>query len=337
MKQVIVRQFGGPEVLEVEDAPTPSPASGQVLVRLTSIGLNHADLMGRRGEYKLSTGEPPFTPGLEGGGIIEAVGEGTDSLRVGDRVTLTPDARSAVAGTYRSHVAVPAEQAMRVPGVIPDGQLGALWLAYLTAWGCLAWKQNLAPGATVALPAASSSVALAAAQIVRHLGGTAIGLTSSPEKADRLAALDTAAFDHLVVTHEPGGAMKPWRRELRRIAPGGIDVFFDPVASGAYLENEIKCLAPYGTIWVYGLLGDIGPVGVTPLIRKHAAIRGWVLGELVDAGDQAWGPGCGAILDGFAEGIYRQHIAATFRLAEIRRAHIEMEKGDHIGKFVLVP
>lgn len=346
MKRVVVRRFGGPEVLEVEEVPTPEPGPGDVRVRLTSIGMNHAELMGRRGEYKLTTGEPPFVPGLEGGGVIDAVGDGVDAGRVGQRVALSPDAPRAGAGgrggTYQSHYVLPADRALPAPDAIPDDQLGALWLPYLTAWGALIWKQGLRPGQIVALPAASSSVALAAAQVARQARCVTIGLTTSPQKVEAIRALPTAAFDHLVVTHGPDRAMRPWHRDVRAIVTerkhpsGGVDVFFDPVAAGAYLDTEIRCLGQGGTVWVYGLLGEPGPVDVTPLIRKWGAIRGWVNGEIL-ADEAAWRAACDAILAGFASGAFRQHVAATYRLDDVRRAHEEMETGKHIGKLVLVP
>jgi NADPH2:quinone reductase len=342
MRQVVVRRFGGVEVLEVEEVATPTPGAGEVLVRLTSIGVNHADLMARRGEYKIASGEPPFCPGLEGGGVIEAVGDGVDAGRVGERVALSPDAprQSAsgggLGGTYRSHYVVPADRALVAPDAVPDEQLGALWLTYLTAWGCLVWRQNLKPGQVVALPAASSGVGLAAAQVVRQAGGVTVGLTTGDAKAEALRGLDTAAFDHVVVTHHADGSMRPWHKDMRAIARGGVDVFFDPVAAGEYLNTEIKCLAQRGTVWVYGLLGEPGVVDVTPLIRKWASIRGWVLGELV-ADEQAWRSGCDAIFAGFEAGVFRQRVDRVFRLDAVREAHEYMERGRHIGKLVLQP
>lgn len=344
MKQVVVRRFGGPEVLEVVEAPTPEPEAGQVRVRLTSIGLNHAELMGRRGEYKLSTGDPPFVPGVEGGGVIEAVGPGVDSARVGERVVLGPTApRKGGGGTYTTHFVLPADLALPARDAIPDEQLGTLWLSYLTAWGCLIWRHNLTPGQLVALPAASSSVALAAAQVVKAAGGATIGLTSSEAKVERIRSLPTAAYDHLIATHDAERKMRPWHRDIRAIVnklkhpSGGVDVFFDPVAAGDYLNTEIKCLGQGGTIWIYGLLDEAGVVDVTPLIRKWGAIRGWVLGELFAAGDSAWRTGCETILRGFADGRFKQHIGGVYRLDDVRRAHEEMERGAHIGKLVLVP
>lgn len=275
--------------------------------------------------------------------MIEAVGPGVDPRRIGQRVVLGADAprdrRPAGGGTYRSHYVCDASQAIPAPDAVPDDQLGALWLAYLTAWGCLMWKQGLRPGQFVAIPAASSSVGLAAAQVVREAGAVPIGLTSTPEKLEALRRSSTAHFEHVLVTGRAGEAEAPaWHQELKRITAGrGVDVFFDPVAGGPYLQTEIRALAQHGTIWVYGLLGEPGVVDVSPLIRKHASIRGWLLGELIDAGGEALQRGYRHILDGFASGAYRQHVARTFRLEQVREAHAFMERGEHIGKLALVP
>lgn len=343
MISVVVDAFGGVGNMRVAEEPTPGPGPGQVRVRLTSIGLNHADLMARKGEYKLYSGEPPFTPGLEGGGVIEALGDGVTTRSVGQRVVLSADAprrrnRTSSGGTYRSHYLVMADQTLPAPDALADEALGAVWLPYLTAWGCLVWKQQVRAGQIVAVPAASSSVGLAAAQVARQQGATVIGMTTSPAKADLLRDLEEAAFDHLVVTRDADGNDADWYHELRKLTRGrGVDVFFDPVAAGAFLDTEIRSLANYGTIWIYGLLGHPDKVDVSPLIRKHASIRGWVLGEIMDAGPEVLERGEREILAALADGTYRLRVAATFPLADAARAHEEMERGRHIGKLVLVP
>lgn len=352
MKQVIVEQFGGPEVLKIVELPTPEPGPGMVRVRITSIGMNHAELMGRRGEYKLSTGDPPFTPGLEAGGVIDAVGKGVITPRVGDRVVLGPDvprlgvntaAGASVGGTYRTHYVCEASKVFPAPALLPHEQLGAVWLPYLTAWGCLVWKHRLHEKPQtrfVALPAASSSVALAAAQIVKHVSPRTqtIGLTTSADKVATLQAMPESKYDHLIVTRDDSGRDIDWRREVARLTGNdGVDVFFDPVGSGDYLNSEIRSLSMHGSIYVYGLLGKAGVVDVTPLMRKFASIHGWVLSELVMAGAAQFTPGCLHILEGFAQGVYRQKIGQTFRLDDVQAAHRAMETGRHIGKLVLVP
>lgn len=340
-QQIMVDAFGGFEQLKLVDVPTPQPGPGQVVVRLTSIGMNHADLMARRGEYRIASGDPPFTPGLEGGGMIEAVGQGVTTRQVGQRVVIgvdVPRPGMGSGGTYRSHYVCAAEGVVPAPQAVPDAQLGALWLTYLTAWSCLIWKQNISTGQYVGLPAASSGVALAAAQIVRAAGAIPIGLTTSQAKRDRIAALDTAAYEHILVTREPDGSDRKWYRDLKNLTAGkGVDVYFDPVAAGPHLEMEITSLAQHGTIWIYGLMGRPGVVDVTPLIRKRAAIRGWVLAEVIAAGPRVLEQGYQYILDGFSHGRFRQHIDRTFKLADVQEAHRVMEQGGHVGKLVLVP
>jgi NADPH:quinone reductase-like Zn-dependent oxidoreductase len=344
MLQITVPQFGGPEVLAIAELPTPEPAANEVRVALTSIGMNHADLMARAGDYKLSSGNPPFTPGIEGGGRIDAVGAGVQNLKVGDRVILSPDAprrmnaTGGMDGTYATHYIVPAAQVLAAPDPIPDEQLGAIWLSYLTAWGCLVWKQQLRPGQFVGLPAASSSVALAAAQFAREAGAIPIGLTTSAEKIDAIKALPESAYEHLVLTRAPDGSNARWHRDVLSLTEGhGIDVFFDPVAAGEYLNTEIRCLAEHGTIWVYGLLGKPDVVDVSPLIRKYASIRGWLLNELNENGGAAAREGCQHILEALAQRTYRQHIDKTFPLTDVREAHEYMSRGAHLGKLVLIP
>lgn len=346
MQVIVVNRYGGPEVLEHVALPTPEPGPMQVRVRVTSVGMNHADLMGRAGRYKASTGQVPFVPGLEAGGIIEAVGEHVDSARLGERIILAPSVPRAVegahGGTYRSHIVIDESLAMLAPDALPDEQLGAVWLAYLTAWGCLAWKDNLKPGAIVGIPAASSSVGLAAAQVVKALGGIAIGLTSSPDKADAIGQLGTQCFDHLVVTHDRDAqgnrVMRPWHRDMKAITEGkGVDVFFDPVAAGGYLSTEVRSLATGGRIYIYGLLGEPGPVDLSPMIIRGASLHGWVLDEIVRAGSAVWRSECNAILQHFIDGTFKQHLAKVYSFEAVRQAHADMAQGKHIGKLVLVP
>lgn len=344
MKCIVVNRFGGPEVLELVERPTPDPSPGQVRVRVTSIGLNHAELMGREGRYKASTGEPPFVPGIEAGGVIDAVGQGVPESRIGERVVLAPGLPRAAdgehGGTYRTYIVIDQSLALAAPDALPDEQLGAVWLPYLTAWGCLAWKDQLKAGATVGIPAASSSVGLAASQVVKALGGRAIGLTSSPGKAEALRELDSARFDNIVVTHDRDDqgqrVMRPWHRDIKQLTDGkGIDVYFDPVAAGEYLSAEVRSLARGGRIYIYGLLGQPGPVDLSPMIMRDAALHGWVLDEIVQAGDRVWREACEAILGRFADGTFTQHLAGTYSIDQVQQAHEEMEKGKHIGKLVL--
>jgi len=200
-KRVICKKFGGPEVLSLIKEEIPQLQSDEVLVKITSIGMNHAELMARRGEYKISSGEPPFTPGMEAGGIIEEIGEKVLDRKKGDRVVLSPGVtRHGLNGSYISHFICSASETLSVPNSIPNEAIGAIWLSFLTAWGCFSWKQNLQPGQTVLIPAASSSVGIAASQVVKALGGIAFGATSHPEKLNRLIDMKVCTFEHILTT-----------------------------------------------------------------------------------------------------------------------------------------
>ncbi|MGC1309265.1 MAG: zinc-binding dehydrogenase [Phormidesmis sp.] len=333
MKQVTVTAFGGIENLRLQAAPKPQPDPNEVVIDLISVGMNQADLMARRGEYRLSSGEPPYVPGIEGGGVISAIGANVKTRQVGQRVILTIDAPNGK-GTYRSQFVAPAEQTVPVPNGVADELIGALWLPFATAWGALAWRQQVQPGQIVLLPAASSSVAIAASQIVKQRGGITIGTTTSPNKVEALKNLPAAQYDHLVITTEDQA--QPWWRTVKKITQGkGVNVIFDPVAAGDFLNTEIRLLAQGGTLWVYGLLGQPGTVDVSPLIRKSAAIRGWLLNDLV--GRPAEVEVYRHILNQVAAGIYQMPIAGKFSLAQVREAQAEMEKGGHIGKYILIP
>ena len=340
LQKIVVNAFGGPERLECRSVTPLVPAQGEVVVDLKCVGLNQADLMARRGEYRLSSGDPPFTPGIEGGGLISALGVGVENRHIGQRVMLTIGA-PAGRGTYRSQFLALAEETIPVPDGISDELLGSLWLPFLTAWGALVWRQDVQPGQVVMLPAASSSVAIAASQIAKQHGCITIGTTSSPDKLQRLASLETAQYDHLVVTERTDPkkdnkiAKCPWWRTVKQITQGkGVDVIFDPIAAGDFLQTEIRLLASGGTIWVYGLLGKTGIVDVSPLIRKDAAIRGWLLNHL--AGTAAEQTGYQHILEQVNLGNYRLPIAGKFSLDQVREAHAEMALGRHIGKYIFV-
>lgn len=342
-KVIIAKAFGGPEQLECIETVPLVPRSGEVVIDLKCIGMNQADLMARRGEYRLSSGAPPFTPGIEGGGVISAVGEGVNNRHVGERVILTMGAPVGK-GTYRSQFLAKVEETLPLPKGISDELMGALWLPFLTAWGALVWRQGIQPGQVVMLPAASSSVAIAASQIAKQQGCITIGVTTSPEKVQALKQSEIAKYDYLLVTNKSTESKQidtvseaqPWWRLVKKITNGkGVDVILDPVAAGEFLNTEIRLLAQGGTLWVYGLLGQPDTVDVSPLIRKNAAIRGWLLNSL--AGTSAEHTGYQHILQQVSAGNYRLPIAGKFALHHAQQAQTEMEKGKHIGKYILQP
>lgn len=340
MKRVIVREFGslGQLVIEEREDPIPRPGTQEVVVRLTSIGMNHADLLTRKGHYKLASGEPPFVPGLEGGGYVHSIADGVTDRKVGQRVILglnAPTRPLALTGTYQTHYLTTVDKTVIAPNEIPDELLGVYWQPYITPWGCIVWKSPIKPGSSVLLSAASSSVALAASQVFKNLYSCRVfATTTSEEKLEKLRAMPEAQFDHVFLMDEK----LEWARQIKDLTDRkGVDVVFTSVTSGEFMDASIQLLARNGVVWLYGLLGYPGIVNLRPLIRKNASIRGWGLTELILRDSEGLNTAYEHVLKGVQIGIYKLPIGGIFSLEDAQRAHQEMEKGKHIGKFVLVP
>lgn len=336
MQQVVVKQFGDVEALELIEQPTPSPESDQILIQLTSIGMNHAELMQRAGYYKATSGDPPFTPGLEAGGIIQSVGRNVNTRHTGQRVILTLDAtrnENLGRGTYTSHYLTTPNYTLPAPDGIPDTHLGILWLPYLTAWGALIHRAQIKPTDFIMIPAASSSVAIAAAQIAKQIGAKILGTTTSPEKIELLNAMPEAPYDIILDTNN-----EDWYKQAKAFTEGkGFNLIFDPVAAGEFLNAEIKLLAKNATLIIYGLLGKPDVVNITPLILKSARIQGFVIDELLHEPEDVIQTGYEYVLKHVATKQFNIPIAGKFKLAEVQKAHTTMHSGSHIGKFILTP
>ena len=176
--------------------------------------------------------------------------------------------------------------------------------------------------------------------MVLWCGGTTIGTTTSSSKVEALQNSPAAQYDHIVVTDQASDGAQNWWQTVKKIVKKettgrGIDVIFDPVAAGDFLHHEIRLLAQGGTLWAYGLLGSIGNVDISPLIRKDAAIRGWLLNFIV--GTPAEAEACQHILKNVEMGSYQMPIAGFFTLEQVAEAHTAMESAGHIGKYILKP
>lgn len=340
MRRLIVREFGSTNRLVSETVPDPVPTPGtrEIVVRLTSIGMNHADLLTRKGYYKLASGEPPFVPGLEGGGYVHSVAEGVTERKAGQRVILglnAPTRPLGLTGTYQTHYLTTVEKTVLAPDGIPDELLGVYWQPYITPWGCIVWKAPIKPGSSVLLSAASSSVALAASQVFKNLYSCRVfATTTSEEKLEKLRSMPEAQFDHVFFMDEK----LEWARQIKDLtARKGVDVVFTSVTSGEFMDASIQLLARNGVVWLYGLLGHPGIVNLRPLIRKSASVRGWGLTELILGDNEGLNRAYDHVLKAVQSGIYKLPIGGIFSLEDAQRAQEEMEKGQHIGKFVLVP
>lgn len=325
-KVVRFHELGGPDVLQLEDLDVGEPGAGEVRLRVQAIGLNRAEALFRAGQY-LEAARLPAKIGYEAAGIVEAVGPDVFGVAVGDAVSVVPSFSLNDYGTYGDKAIVPAHALAQTPPGISPLEAAAVWMQYLTAYGALIDIAGLGANDVVIIPAASSSVGLAAIQIARMVGATAIATTRSGAKSE---ALRKAGAHHVVATDHDDLA-----GEVERITDGkGARVIFDPVA-GPFVETLAAAAARGGILFVYGLLSmSPTPFPTMPALGKGLTMRGYTLFEIVSDPDR-FARGKAFVTDGLTQGALKPIIARTFPLAEIADAHRYMEASEHIGKIVV--
>jgi len=317
---------GSAGVLKLEDVPVAEPGTGEVRLKVEAIGLNRAEVMFRQGRY-LEDPELPSRLGYEAAGIVDAVGAGIDHLHIGERVSTIPSFSMGRYGVYGESAVVPAHAVAHYPECLSAVQGASIWMQYLTAYGALIEIGRLAADQRVLITAASSSVGLAAIQIVKAAGAVAVATTRSAEKKDVLLA---AGADEVIVTDAEDLAEKV----RAGVAADGAGLIFDPVG-GPFLEALAAVAAPGATIFEYGALFP-GPT-VFPLsaaLKKGLIIRGYTLFEIV-ADPQRLARGKEYVRTGLVSGALSPVIDRTFPLESIVDAHRYMEANQQKGKIVV--
>jgi NADPH:quinone reductase-like Zn-dependent oxidoreductase len=328
MNARIVRfhQTGGPEVLKIEAVDVPSPGPGEVRIKVKALGLNRAEVMFRSGHY-LEQPTFPARLGYEAAGPIESVGPGVEGLKVGDAVSTAPAFSQNQYGVYGELAIVPAAAVMRHPPSLSWEQAAAVWMQYLTAYGALIGIANLKEGDTIVIPAASSSVGVAASQIANMVGAIPVALTRNAKK--RPALLDLGC-KHVVATDE-----QDLVAEVRRLTNGkGARVVFDPVG-GPTVAKLTAAMARGGILFQYGALStEATPLPLMDVLGKSLTIRGYVLFEITGDVTQLRRAEQ-FVVNGLSSGKLVPVIAKTFTLDQIVDAHRYMESNQQIGKIVV--
>lgn len=319
-------RLGGPEVLDIEQGEVAKPREGEVRIRARAFGLNRAESLFRRGVY-IEQPDLPSGTGLEAAGVVESIGPRVTGLSVGDRVALIPPISMRRRPVHAELVNVPAEFVVPIPVGQRFEEAAATWMAYLTAYGGLLEVAALGARDHVVITAASSSVGLAAIQIVNAIGGVAIAVTRSDSKR---AALLAAGAAHVVATDREGVA------DAIRGASGqqGPRLLFDAVG-GRLLPELVAAAASGGIIVNYGAQDAVAselPPGA--LLAKSLTLRGYLVHELVRDGPKL-AAAKAFILDHLASGALRPIISRIFPLEEIRAAYAHLETGEQFGKIVV--
>jgi NADPH:quinone reductase-like Zn-dependent oxidoreductase len=324
-KVVRIYQVGGPEVLKIEDAVVGEPGPGQVRLRIEAIGLNRSEAMYRTGGY-LTPPQFPSLMGYEAAGVVEAVGAAVTSFAPGNRVGVLPNYRMGDFGTYAERAIVPVKSLIASPPGLTSIQAASIWMQYFTAFGIVE-AGRAALGDYVLIPAASSSVGLAAIQIANWVGAEPIALTRTGAKANALLQLGAS---HVIASTESDVIA-----EVMRITGGkGVRVVFDPVG-GPYVETLAKAMADEGILIIYGgLSGEASPYPHWSAALKGLSLRGWVASQIWNK-PQRFESYKNLILRGLAGGQLKPVIAKTFSLDKIVEAHRYLESNQQVGKIVV--
>jgi NADPH:quinone reductase-like Zn-dependent oxidoreductase len=319
-------EIGGPEVLRIEDVEVPPPGKGEVQIRVRALGLNRAEVMFRTGRY-VSQPRFPARLGYEAAGTVAAVGEGVKGFKVGDAVSVIPGFDLNDYGLYGDLANAPAALVAHHPPSLSWVEAAAVWMPYMTAYGALVDVAGLKSGDTVVIPAASSSVGLAAIQIANRVGATPVALTRGRSK--RQALLDAGAA-HVVVTDE-----QDLVAEILAITGGkGARVVFDPVG-GPTVTKLTNALARFGILFIYGALSpEPTPLPLVDILVKSQTIRGYILMEVTNDPVRLE-RGKRFVTEGLADGTLKPIIARTFPLEQIVEAHRYLESNQQFGKIVV--
>jgi NADPH:quinone reductase-like Zn-dependent oxidoreductase len=319
-------ELGGPENLKLEEVPTQQPGKGEVKLRVQAVGLNRAESMFYHGKY-VEQPEFPGRLGYEAAGVVDAVGDGVDKGWIGKPVATVPSFSMNQYGILGEEAVVPAVALGEYPGNLTAVQAAAIWMQYLTAYGALVHIGGVKAGDFVSIPAASSSVGLAAIQIVRDAGATAVALTRTSAKREELLSLGA---HHVIVTGE-----EDYVSRIQQISGGiGARLTFDPVG-GPFLQKLAAGAALGGIVFEYGALStEATPFPLSEVIRRGVSIRGYSLMEitlnpaLLKAAKQY-------VFDRLADGRFLPKIARTFPFAHTVDAYKYLESNQQVGKVVI--
>ena len=319
MRAIVVREFGSPDVMKLEDVPEPVPGPGQVTIRVHAAGVNPVDTYIRAGAYARKP-NLPYTPGTDVGGVVHAVGANVTHVRVGDRVY-----GHAAIGGYAEVALCEDWQAQPLPQGSSFHQGSAIGVPYATAWRALLMRAQGRPGESVLVHGASGGVGTAAVQIARAYGMRVIGTAGTEEG---LAVVRSQGAHHVLNHRDPG-----YLQAVPSLTGGrGADVILEMLAN-VNLDRDLDVLAPHGRIVV---IGNRGRVEIDPRksMARDAAILGMTLFNATRAHLEEIHAG---LVAGLENGALNPVIGKEFPLADAAKAHVAMMEAGALGKIVLVP
>lgn len=325
-KMIRFHEIGGPEVLKVEEEASRQPGQGAVKLRVQAVGLNRAESMFIRGHY-LEQPKLPAGLGYEAAGVVQAVGPGVDQKWVGKQASTIPAFSMNEYPMLGEEVIAPAAALGEYPAKLSPVEGASIWMQYLTAYGALITNAQVTKGDFVLIPAASSSVGIAAIEIAKAEGAVSIATTRRSNKKAELVSLGA---DHVIAAEEEDLAAR-----VREITGGkGARVVFDPVA-GPFLEKLADAAAPGGIIFEYGWLSlQPTPFPLFAALGKGLSIRGYSLSEITRDREKL-STAKKYVFDRLSDGRFRPKVAKTFPFSQTVDAYKYLESNAQVGKVVI--
>jgi NADPH2:quinone reductase len=318
---VRIHELGGPAALRLEEIDLPSPGPGEVLVRQSFAGVNYVDVYHRTGLYPLP--QVPAVLGVEGAGVVAAVGPGVDAFRIGERVAYA----TLPVGGYAAARLIPAGRLIRLPSTVSEQDAAGIMLRGVTAHMLLHRVGSVGPDTTILVHAAAGGLGLVLTQWAKLLGATVIGTVGSREKAETARA---AGLDHAILYRETG-----FVEAVKEITGGrGVDVAYDGI--GTTLLTTFDAVRPFGMVASVGQAGGpIPPVDVALLgpRRSLSLSRPSVFGYMAELG--TYREAAKSLLALMEQGRLLSSVGAVYPLADAPQAHADLEARRTTGSILL--
>lgn len=322
-KAIRIHSHGGPDVMRWEDVPTPEPGPAEALVHHSAVGLNYIDIYFRTGLYKIPS--LPATLGMEGAGVVRAVGSEVTHVKVGDRVAYA----TGPIGAYATDRVISADRLVKIPDGIDDKTAAAMMLQGMTAQYLIRRTHRVQAGETILVHAAAGGVGLILCQWAKHLDATVIGVVSTEQKAE-LARQHGVA--HAIIGHDNLPA------EVKRITGGAmVPVVYDSVGKDTFMTS-LDCLAPLGLMVTFGnASGPVPPVELGILSLKGSLYVTRPTLATYTARSEDLQASAKDLFDVVLSGAVKVRVNQTFPLKDARQAHEALEGRRTTGSTVLIP
>jgi NADPH2:quinone reductase len=324
VQAILAREFGGPDVLKLEDVPDPAAKAGQVRVRIHAIGVNPYETYMRSGAYAIKP-DLPYIPGADAAGTIDQVGDNVAGWQTGDRVYISGTAIHKAYGAYAQYAVCNQDQVHRLPDRISFSQGAGLFVPYVTAWRALFGRANTRAGDMVMIHGASGGVGSAATQFAVSIGATVVGTAGSDEGLDLVRQQGARfAFNH----KQPN-----YLEEITKATGGrGPDVILEMLAN-VNLDHDLTVVAPGGRVVVIGNRGRV-EIDARKIMTKDVSVFGLALwGIPADEIRRAHE----AIVAGLESGALNPVVGREMPLRDAGKAHVKVMEPGAQGKIVLIP